>query len=139
MYLIQNLRLKQPSSRTHFFSSIKVLTRILSTIKTKTTTTKRNKAEPPVIAHGPRGGQSGREKRQRKFPTTGGRGPGMLKNQFHDSFGCFSLIGHIVRDKHLWRCFPEILIRRSLPAKSTECSLSWSSNRTFFQNSYQRN
>ena len=44
----------------------------------------------------PRGGQSGRDKRRRKFPKTGERAPGMLllTNQFHNSVECLSLIGH---------------------------------------------
>ena len=44
---------------------------------------------------GPRGGQSGRDKRRRKFSRTGERAPGvlLLKNQFHDSIECLSLIG----------------------------------------------
>ena len=45
----------------------------------------------------PGGGQLGQEKRRRKFSLrTGRRVPGMLllTNKFHDSFECFSVIGH---------------------------------------------
>ena len=45
----------------------------------------------------PGGGQLGQEKRRRKFSLrTGRRAPGMLllTNKFHDSFECFSVIGH---------------------------------------------
>ena len=41
----------------------------------------------------PRGGQSGRDRRRRKFSGTDERAPGMLllSKQFHDSFECLSL------------------------------------------------
>ena len=45
----------------------------------------------------PGGGRLGQEKRRRKFSLrTGRRVPGMLllTNKFHDSFECFSVIGH---------------------------------------------
>ena len=49
----------------------------------------------------PSKGQSGGEKRRRKFSRTGEITPGkyspgllLLTNQFHDSFECLSLIGH---------------------------------------------
>ena len=45
----------------------------------------------------PGDGQLGQEKRRRKFsPRTGRRAPGMLllTNNYHDSFECFSVIGH---------------------------------------------
>ena len=46
----------------------------------------------------PRGGQSGGDKRQRKFSRKGDRTPGilLLTNQFHDLFECLSVIGQNV-------------------------------------------
>ena len=70
----------------------------------------------------PRGGQSGGDKRRRKFSRTGERTPGilLLMNQFQDSLECLSLIGHkTIEGQHLSRCFRDLLIRRSLPANST--------------------
>ena len=70
----------------------------------------------------PRGGQSGGDKRQRKFSRKGDRTPGilLLTNQFQDSLECFSLIGRkTIEGQHLSRCFRDLLIRRSLPVNST--------------------
>ena len=69
-----------------------------------------------------RGGQSGGDKRQRKFSRKGDRTPGilLLTNQFQDSLECFSVIGRkTIEGQHLSRCFRDLLIRRSLPANST--------------------
>ena len=71
----------------------------------------------------PRGGQSGRDKRRRKFSRMGERDPGvlLLKNQFHDSCECFSLIGHKNR-----RPASIALLSGSSYAKELTCKLDFS-------------
>ena len=93
----------------------------------------------------PRGGQSGGDKRRRKFSRTGERTPGilLLMNQFQDSLECLSLIGHKTIEgqhlSHLSRCFRDLLIRRSLPANYdcfAVCHLNKRNSKSFLREEF---
>ena len=80
----------------------------------------------------PRGGQSGRDKRRRKFSKTGERAPGvlLLKNQFHDSIECLSLIG-----LKNWKSASIALLSWSSYRKELTCKLDFS---PYLSGSYRR-
>ena len=88
-------RLKPKTFAKYFFNAIVILIILLREILS---TGKESVNVNFVMMHTrrPRGGQLGREELRRKFSRTVERAPGMLllKNQFHDSFQCLSLIGH---------------------------------------------